>query len=398
MAFRIRILYTGGTIGCVGRPLAPMSGPEFRDAFEALIAPAIAQAHPDAVLSLAWLTPALDSSNLQPADWTVIARHILGAPGEAIFSEHDAFIVLHGTDTMAWTASALSFLLTGVDANGAPEAPLDKPVILTGAQRPLFHRDDGGHSVVANTDALRNLLGAVACARAGIAGVGLYFNDTLYQGNRALKTSTADFNAFSSPNAPPLARLGIRLETLSAAPGGGLASGGPASGGPVSGDALARAQAQLAHAAKTIDARDVAVVPASPASAAGPLAAMLEALAESPRLGGLLLLGYGSGNLPTDRPDDPRAGAVFRALERAHEAGAVLLAGTQVTAGRVTAGTYAAGTWLADAGAISPRDMTVPCAQAKLLVLLALRDADGRNWTQGDIETLMGKPIAGEIR
>jgi lysophospholipase len=134
----------------------------------------------------------LDSSDMNMEDWVRIATDI-----EVNYKFFDAFIVLHGTDTMAYTASALSFLLEN----------LGKTVIITGSQVPISEvRNDG----------IDNLLGALTIAgHFVIPEVTLYFNNRLFRGNRCSKLSAMDFDAFDSPNLPPLVNVGVSISTLS---------------------------------------------------------------------------------------------------------------------------------------------------------------------------------------
>ncbi|WP_417772890.1 asparaginase domain-containing protein [Stappia sp.] len=404
MSFNIRVLYTGGTIGSVDAPLAPLSGQDFCAAFRSLVEPTILARYPGAVVSYDWLDPTLDSTNLQPGDWCTIAQRIVGAPGDsATYPGNDAFLVLHGTDTMAWTASALSLLLTGIGADGYADAILTKPVVVTGSQLPLFYRTTPTSPLAINydTDALRNVLGAIWAMRAGLPASMLFFDDTLMLGNRTLKTDASLFDAFSTPDWPDLGVIGIESYLVSrmAPPAPYLSS--LAIDNPT---ALASLQAQLAHVVTTIDNADVLVFPAFPAqynSAAGTsaLASMLKAAlaADNGRVKGVFLEGYGEGNFPSGNPADAEAGAVYAVLKAAHDAGVVIVAGTQVIAGIVNSTAYASGSWLADAGAIGNYDMAGPATQAKLLILLALADYQGRAWSQSDIETLMRTPLAGEM-
>jgi len=129
-----------------------------------------------------------DSSDINQYHWKVLSEHIFDT-----IEQYDGFVILHGTDTMAYTASALSFSLRN----------LSKPVILTGSQVPLSN---------IRSDARRNLVNAVELATCNIREVAVCFNDHLYRGNRCTKMSIGDFNAFASPNFPALAEIGIRIK------------------------------------------------------------------------------------------------------------------------------------------------------------------------------------------
>lgn len=129
-----------------------------------------------------------DSSDLNSLHWIELAAAI-----EQQYNAYDGFVILHGTDTMAYTASALSFAL----------ANLDKPVIFTGSQLPMSSR---------RSDARRNLVNAIELATMGFSEVGICFNDALFRANRTTKMSIGDFDAFASPNFHPLADIGIKIE------------------------------------------------------------------------------------------------------------------------------------------------------------------------------------------
>ena len=129
-----------------------------------------------------------DSSNINHTHWSKLALLI-----KKYYGNYDGFIILHGTDTMAYTASALSFCLQNIQ----------KPVILTGSQVPMAQL---------RSDARRNLVNAVEMATMDINEVAICFNDYLFRGNRSTKTSIGDFDAFTSPNYPPLAEIGISIE------------------------------------------------------------------------------------------------------------------------------------------------------------------------------------------
>jgi L-asparaginase len=388
----ILILYTGGTIGCVGSPLSPMNGADFQQAFTQWVTPIVQGTYPDCTFGFAWFTPTLDSTNMQPVDWCSIAAQVLQN-----YADYDAFIVLHGTDSMAWTASALSFLLSGLQRDGTPLAALTKPVVVTGAQLPLFTQQDRGYQVLFNTDALQNVCGAVASAYAGIAEVGLYFCNALMRGNRAVKTNASQFQAFTSPNYPLLAQSGIVFSAdmqnvLAPAPASlALDKQWPA--------VLEQVQALRSG----ISSVGVMAFPAFPAwftTTASPTALIANLLAASfdQGIGGLILQSYGEGNFPSGNPADPQSGAIYQVLRRAHAAGAIIVDCTQVTAGTVNATAYAAGSWLAECGVIGASDMTSVAALAKLAILLGLNSSGSFGWSQAQIQCLMQTSLVGEIQ
>ena len=186
MKKRLYIAYTGGTIGmrptADGYAPAPGSLAEQMMAMPELRHPCMPDYHIHEYASL------LDSANMTPQDWIGIGRDIV-----AHYDEYDGFIVLHGTDTMAYTASALSFLLDG----------LQKPVILTGAQLSLEHVLSDGRD---------HILAALVLAGAlDIPEVCIYFNHRLLRGNRSQKTSNDEFAAFESGNLAPLAPIAMKM-------------------------------------------------------------------------------------------------------------------------------------------------------------------------------------------
>jgi L-asparaginase len=187
----VLVIYTGGTLGMV---YDRQSGQLMPFDFSQVIDRVPEMQRLDFDVSLLTLDPILDSSDMKPAVWVRLAETIRDH-----YNQFDSFVVLHGTDTMAYTASALSFMLEN----------LGKPVILTGAQLPIG---------VARTDARENLLTALEIAAARQDGrpevpeVCVYFNSLLLRGNRAKKRESVHFNAFHSENYPHLAMAGVRIE------------------------------------------------------------------------------------------------------------------------------------------------------------------------------------------
>lgn len=344
----LRLIYSGGTIGCAGVPLAPLPAAEFRALWERHVAPKLGGAAP----GWHWLDRALDSSDMTPADWGRLARLVLDA-------DEDAVILLHGTDTMAWSASALAFLLTLYADDGAPTGRFAKPVVLTGAQRPLFE----GDGLMPGTDALENLRTALNAVALGRREVIVAFGSLTLRGPRVMKMSTRDDRAFTCPRgstpAPPLPEA--------------------------DGRALA---AQLDRLAPHLGAKSVVTLTAAPGDPAL-LGVQVEAVAGAlgERLGAIHLQGYGIGNFPART-------ALAPVLRAQHERGVVLITGSQVPHGDVDPAAYGAGHWLGECGALSTADMTAAAVHAKLHVALALAAANG--WQRAEIERFFETPVAGE--
>ncbi len=390
---KIAILYTGGTIGCVGTPLKPLKTPEFEAAFASIVYPIVKSEYPHCTLSFLPFEKVLDSTNLQPTDWCEMALHIL-----PYYAQYDGFVVLHGTDTMAFTASALSFLFTGLQADGFPDAVLSKPIVFTGSQVPLFHESESeGFSLLFNTDALQNVCGAIAAAQLGIPEVSLYFNDTLFRGNRTVKTNADAFHAFSSPNYPNLGEYGIEFllendHMLHLPTTQDISLDAP--------QAQRRLRAQLEYLLAHVTESTIIPFKAFPAyytPQQNVLGDLLKTAIDHVDVQGIILESYGDGNFPSGAPDTPEAGAIYQILKRAHEQGMVLIDCTQVLDGVVDANVYAAGSWLAEVGVAGAYDMTPIAALTKLIYLNALRNYNGFNWDQRTLTRLMQTNITGEI-
>jgi L-asparaginase len=369
----VYLLYTGGTIGSVGTPLGPMTGPQFVSAFQSLVQPIITSQLSGTTINYDYFTPTLDSTNMQPLDWVTIAQRIL-----ANYATNDAFLVLHGTDTMAWTASALSFLLPG----------LSKPVFVTGSQLPMFYQPSSGGATtfLFNTDALRNVLGAFEFLTFGIPEVGLYFADTLLRGNRAVKSNASGFTAFSSPNFPALGNYGVLAKLNDS-----LILPMPTSANALDND-LPQVSAELNTIAGNIATNSILqflIFPAYYNSTTGAslLVSMLQQLQQvSPPLKGVIFEAFGEGNIPD-------FAQMQQLLTSMTAAGITLVDCTQVYSGDVNYNAYATGAWLPGAGVLSGFDMTPIAALTKLIVYLALHPGASAS----DIQLAMGTDAAGEM-
>jgi lysophospholipase len=284
---------------------------------------------------LEW-NPLLDSSNMEMDDWIRIATEI-----ELNYTSFDAFVVLHGTDTMSYTSSALSFLLED----------LGKTVILTGAQIPLSQL---------RNDAVDNLLGALSIAgNFTIPECSLYFNHTLYRGNRVSKASSYDLNAFHSPNFPPLVNVGIDIVVNW-------------------NDVLRQTSLRRFRAYKEMSSH-VATLRLFPGMTGATARAFL-----APPTRGIVLETFGAGNA-SQRPD------VLAAFKDACDGGIVIVAISQCFKGSVS-GNYETGQTLIQAGVVPGGDMTPECALTKLSYLLAKPEL-----TAAEVRSLISSPLRGEL-
>lgn len=275
----------------------------------------------------------LDSSDLTPEHWLVLADAVFEAHGR-----YDGVVITHGTDAMAYTASALSFVLRD----------LPFPVVLTGSQRPLAD---------VHTDGRANLVGAVDLALHDIPEVTIYFDGLLLRGNRAIKASTFAFGAFRSPNHLPLAEVGTEVKLV----GEPLRPRGPF-----------RVEGRF-------DPR-IAVVWLSP----GMDGSVLRALRSTPTVA-VLLAAFGFGNAPLHER------GVADAVRALVDAGTVVAVGSQAGNGRVDLERYAGGRLLRDAGAVGTDDMTIEAATVKLMYLC------GTLADRARVAGELTRPLAGEV-
>ncbi|XP_058470658.1 60 kDa lysophospholipase isoform X3 [Solea solea] len=266
-------------------------------------------------------SPLLDSSNMTPDDWGRIGKDI-----EKNYQNYDGFVILHGTDTMAYTASALSFMCEH----------LGKPIVLTGSQVPIYEMRNDGRG---------NLLGALLIAGLFvIPEVCLYFYNKLYRGNRVTKVDAGSFNAFSSPNLQPLATAEVDIT--------------------INWDTVWRSNTTAKFQVSTELNRNVGLIRLFPGITAATVRAFLQ-----PPMEGVVLETYGSGNAPDNRPD------LLEELKKATDSGVIIVNCTQCLRGTVCT-SYATGKVLIEAGLVAGGDMTPEAALSKLSYVLAKKEID----------------------
>jgi L-asparaginase len=335
----ILIIYTGGTIGMVNDPVTGSLVPiDFRH---------ISGQVPELrrfgfTLETVTFDPVIDSSEVNPDTWHRIASSI-----EENYNRFDGFVVLHGTDTMAYSASALSFMLQG----------LEKPVIFTGAQLPIG---------VLRTDGKENLITAIEIAAARENGlpvvpeVCIYFENKLLRGNRTIKYSAEHFNAFVSPNLPPLAEAGLQIRynrNIIRYP-------------------TVRRPLTVSGSFETA----VAILRLFPGISRDTVHAILATTG----VRGLILETYGTGNAPT-------AAWFLDELKWFISGGGMVLNVTQCQAGSVEMGLYETSAGLISAGVISGRDITTEAAVAKMMILL------GSGLPPDRVASMLSRPLCGEM-
>ncbi|MEP1551233.1 MAG: asparaginase [Paraglaciecola sp.] len=335
MKKHIYVAYTGGTIGMRPSPQGyiPAAGflsdtinnmPEFHRS-----------EMPN--FTIHEYAPLIDSSDMSPSDWQQISNDILQN-----YDKYDGFIILHGTDTMAYTASALSFMLED----------LGKPVIVTGSQIPLAQLRSDGQV---------NLLNALyIAANYPIPEVTLFFNNQLFRGNRSRKVDSDGFNAFDSPNLPPLLEAGIDIEVK-----------------------IDKRQLGIDRCKQlkvsNITSQPIGIVTLYPGISADVLKNTLQQPVKA-----LILLSFGVGNAPQNP-------TLLKQLKWANDQEIIVVNCTQCVRGKVNMSGYANGNILKEVGVVSGTDMTPEAALAKLHYLLS------KDISIAEVKRLLVTDLRGEL-
>ena len=331
---KVLIIYTGGTIGMKNTANGYVPAPGFLS--EALLSIGDLDREEFPKWELYEMSPLLDSSNISVIEWNRIASVIYEN-----YSRYSGFVVLHGTDTMAYTASALSFMLEG----------LSKPVVLTGSQIPLSEiRSDGRDNLVTSL---------LIAADGVVPEVCLYFNGRLLRGNRATKMSADGLMAFDTPNYPILAEAAISIKYNPSA-------------------IMPKRTGELVY--HPFSEVPIGVLKVFPGIQFGLFEEIM-----TEKLSGIVLETFGAGNIPSGN------GELLPIIKKAFSSGSVVAVCSQCPTGTVALGAYETSAALKTAGAVSGRDMTTEAAVAKLYYLFSLGIDKER------IKEQMEKNIAGEL-
>lgn len=337
---RILIVYTGGTIGMIEDPETKALRPfDFSHLMENVPKVKMLNYEIDNIQ----FNPPIDSSDMNISHWQQIARSIAEN-----YDSYDGFVVLHGTDTMAYTASALSFMLDN----------LQKPIIITGSQLPIGEvRTDGEENLIT---ALQIAAAKDTDGRPMVQEVAILFENYLWRGNRATKRSADNFNAFKSNNYPELAKVGLSINYFK--------------------DSLIRNNSSgTLNPQYNLDP-SVLVIDLFP----GLSKSVLEHLLSTPGIKGIVLRTYGAGNAPT-------ASWFIDLIKKTVNSGVVVLNVTQCVNGGVHTNRYVAGDLLAATGVISGADITFEAAVTKMMFLFGL----GLDANQ--VKYYLERPLAGEM-
>lgn len=335
---KILLIYTGGTIGMMQDPRTGALKPfDFR--FLTKEVPELQRLN--IKLEAASFKKPIDSSNMHPKVWVELVNII-----EKNYDKHDGFVILHGSDTMSYTASALSFMLEN----------LSKPVILTGSQLPIG---------IIRTDGKENLITAIEIAAAKKNGkpivpeVAIYFEYELYRGNRTLKYNSAHFDAFKSPNYPVLAEAGVNIVYKE--------------------NYIQKKSSKKLVVHKELD-NDIAILHLFP----GISKKITSSILNTQGIRAVVLQTFGSGNAPTEK-------WFIDELKSVIDRGVIIFNVTQCLEGRVIQGKYETSSQLQKIGVIGGDDITIEAAITKLMFVL------GKNLSLEKTKKLLEHNLCGEI-
>ncbi len=340
MRSSVLIIYTGGTIGMKRDSLSGALVPFNLDQILVEV-PELEKIGID--ISTYVFDPLIDSSDVSPENWCELAEIIKDK-----YNQYDGFVVLHGTDTMAYSASAMSFMIKN----------LNKPIIFTGSQIPIGEvRTDGKENIITAVE----IAGSKINGKAIVPEVAIYFHDQLFRGNRATKYSSESLDAFRSFNYPPLAEVGIDVYYNT----------------PY---IYTSTDESPEIEISTNLSSDIAVFRVYPGMSIN----LLRSTLATENLKGVILKCYGAGNAPSNE-------AFVSEIKSAINKGITIMNVTQCKRGNVDMTLYATGRNLADMGVVSGNDITLEAALCKMMYLL------GKGYTGRELAEKLSIPLRGEM-